>query len=250
MSIHSSTDEHNIVTLTFDRAGSVNLIDENFLREFDLAVTRVANEDSARGVILASAKETFFVGADIEMLYDATDAAQVFEMTQAFKATLRKLETLGKPVVAALNGSALGGGFEIALACHHRIALENKKAQFGFPEVTLGVFPAGGGVTRFVRMFGLQTALPYLVEGTRLNVQEAKDAGWIDEIVSTNDELMPRAREWILQNPRAQQAWDADGYRIPGATRVVPPSCRNFCRLRPRCSRKKRIAIIPRRKRF
>ncbi|MDL1897897.1 3-hydroxyacyl-CoA dehydrogenase [Anaerolineae bacterium CFX7] len=216
MSIHSSTDEHNIVTLTFDRAGSVNLIDENFLREFDLAVTRVANEDSARGVILASAKDTFFVGADIEMLYRAQDAAQVFEMTQAFKATLRKLETFGKPVVAALNGSALGGGFEIALACHHRIALENKKAQFGFPEVTLGVLPAGGGVTRFVRMFGLQTALPYLVEGTRLNAREALDAGWIDEIVATRQELATRAREWILQNPRAQQAWDADGYRIPG----------------------------------
>jgi len=224
MSIHSSTDEHNIVTLTFERAGSVNLIDENFLREFETHVSSLAAfgtgsltlDENLRGVILASAKDTFFVGADIEMLYRAQDAAQVFEMTQAFKATLRKLETLGKPIVAALNGSALGGGFEIALACHHRIALENKKAQFGFPEVTLGVFPAGGGVTRFVRMFGLQTALPYLVEGTRLNVQEAKDAGWIDEIVSTNDELMPRAREWILQNPRAQQAWDADGYRIPG----------------------------------
>ncbi len=115
-----------------------------------------------------------------------------------------------------MNGSALGGGFEIALACHHRIALENKKAQFGFPEVTLGVLPAGGGVTRFVRMFGLQTALPYLVEGTRLNAREALDAGWIDEIVATRQELATRAREWILQNPRAQQAWDADGYRIPG----------------------------------
>ncbi|OQY80098.1 MAG: 3-hydroxyacyl-CoA dehydrogenase [Chloroflexi bacterium UTCFX4] len=216
MPIHFSSDEHNIITLTFDHAGAVNLIDETFLREFDEVVARVANDDSARGVILVSAKETFFVGADIEMLYHADDAAQVFEMTQAFKQTLRKLETLGKPVVAALNGSALGGGFEIALACHFRIALDDKKAQFGFPEVTLGVLPAGGGVTRFVRMFGLQTALPYMMEGTRLNVAEAQDAGWIDEIVSSKEEMMERAREWILQNPRAQQAWDADGYRIPG----------------------------------
>lgn len=216
MPIHYSSDEQNIVTLTFDHAGSVNLIDEDFLREFDEVVARVAYENSARGVILASAKETFFVGADIEMLYRANDAAQVFEMAQAFKATLRKLETLGKPVVAALNGSALGGGFEIALACHYRIALDNIKAQFGFPEVTLGVLPAGGGVTRMTRMFGLQTALPYMVEGTRLNVQEANDAGWIDEIVSSQTEMMERAREWISQNPRAQQAWDADGYRIPG----------------------------------
>ncbi len=216
MALHFSQDEQNIITLTFDHAGSVNLIDENFLREFDAAVARVANENSARGIILASAKETFFVGADIEMLSRASDAVQVFEMTQAFKATLRKFEICGNPVVAALNGSALGGGFEIALACHYRIALDNKKAQFGFPEVTLGVLPAGGGVTRMVRMFGLQTALPFMVEGTRLNVEEAKDAGWIDEIVSTKAELMQCAREWILQNPRTQQAWDADGYRIPG----------------------------------
>ncbi len=215
MPIHYSTDEHNIVTLTFDRAGSVNVIDENFLREFDEMVARATSDDAARGVILASAKETFIAGADVEMLYGATDAAQVFEMAQAFKATLRKLETCGKPVVAALNGTALGGGFEIALACHYRIALAGK-AQFGFPEATLGVLPAGGGVTRLVRTFGLQTALPYLIEGTRLNVQAARDAGWLDEIVSTPEEMMERAHTWILQNPRAQQAWDADGYRIPG----------------------------------
>lgn len=222
MSIHYSSDEQNIITLTFDHAGSVNLIDENFLREFDDAVARVANENSARGIILASAKDTFFVGADIEMLSRANDAAQVFEMTQAFKATLRKFEICGKPVVAALNGSALGGGFEIALACHYRIALDNKKSQFGFPEVTLGVLPAGGGVTRMVRMFGLQTALPYMVEGTRLNVEEAKDAGWIDEIVATREEMMQHAREWIQDVTglgdlsRLKQPWDADGYRIPG----------------------------------
>ncbi len=221
MPIHFSQDEQNIITLTFDHAGSVNLIDENFLREFDECVLRLAAQargtaPTLNGVILASAKDTFFVGADIEMLYRANDAAQVFEMTQAFKATLRKLETMGKPVVAALNGSALGGGLEIALACHYRIALNNAKAQFGFPEVTLGVLPAGGGVTRFVRRFGLQTALPYMVEGTRLKVEEAKDAGWMDEIVSSHDEMMERAREWILQNPRAQQPWDANGERIPG----------------------------------
>lgn len=216
MPIHYSQDEQNIVTLTFDHAGPVNLIDENFLREFDEWVGRLAKDADVRGVILTSAKETFFVGADIEMLSRANDAAQAFEMAQKFKATLRKLETLGIPVAAALNGSALGGGMEIALACHFRIALATKKAQFGFPEVTLGVLPAGGGVTRMVRMFGLQSALPYLVEGTRLNVEEAKDAGWVDEIVQTKPELLERAREWILQNPRAQQAWDADGYRIPG----------------------------------
>lgn len=215
MPIHYSTDNQNIITLTFDSAGSVNVINLEFMRALDDAVTRIVNDNTARGVILTSAKDTFIAGAEIDMLYGATDAAQVFEMTQAFKATLRKLEAWGKPVVAALNGSALGGGFEIALACHYRIAL-NRKSQFGFPEVTLGLLPAGGGVTRMVRMFGLQTALPYLVEGNRLNVNEALDAGWIDEIVASHDEMMEHARAWILQNPRVEQRWDASGYRIPG----------------------------------
>lgn len=220
MPIHSLQDSDNIVTLTFDANGPVNVINLEFMREFEEAVTRLLNDKSVRGVILASAKETFVAGADIDMLYGATDAAQVFAMAQGFKASLRKLETWGgnasKPVVAALNGSALGGGFEIALACHHRIALAKPKAQFGFPEVSLGVLPAGGGVTRMVRLFGLQTALPYLIEGNRLNVNDALDAGWIDEIVSSSGELMEHARAWIAANPRAAQPWDAPGYRIPG----------------------------------
>ncbi|MBI4671121.1 MAG: enoyl-CoA hydratase/isomerase family protein [Chloroflexi bacterium] len=221
MPIHYSQDENNIVTLTFDGAGSVKVINLEFLRELDAHVSRLTLDESLKGVILTSAKDTFVAGADIDMLYGATDAAQVFQVTQAFKATLRKLEMLGKPVVAALNGSALGGGFEIALACQHRIALNKPKAQFGFPEVTLGVLPAGGGITRMVRLFGLQTALPYMIEGTRLNVHEALDAGWIDEIVAMNgittpDELMEHARAWIHANPRIEQPWDRDGYRIPG----------------------------------
>lgn len=221
MAIHFERDENNIVTLTIDHSGPVNLIDAPFLAEFDETVARLRADDSVKGIILSSAKDTFFVGADIDMLYGASDAAQVFDFTEKFKATLRTLETLGKPVVAALNGSALGGGLELALACHYRIALDKRGAQFGFPEVTLGVLPAGGGVTRLTRMIGLQSALPYLVEGTRLNVQEAQEAGWVDEIVTpcesaAQSELMQRARAWILQNPHPEQPWDRSGYRIPG----------------------------------
>lgn len=216
MSIHISRDEQNIVTLTFDQAGPVNLIDEPFLREFEEHVSGLTNDGLLPGVILTSAKDTFFVGADIEMLFRAEEPEPVFEMTQRFKATLRKLETLGKPVVAAMTGSALGGGLEIALACHYRIALDTTKAQFGFPEVTLGVLPAGGGVTRLTRMLGLQTALPYLVEGTRLSAQEAKDAGWIDSIALGQEEMMEHARAWIFEHPRAKQPWDESGYRVPG----------------------------------
>lgn len=249
MPTHFSTDQENIVTLTFDGAGAVNVINLKFMRELDEIVTRIVNDNSVRGVILTSAKETFVAGADIDMLYGATDAAQVFEMTQAFKATLRKLETSGKPVVAALNGSALGGGFEIALACHHRIAL-HKKSQFGFPEVTLGLLPAGGGVTRMVRMFGLQTALPYLVEGNRLNVNEALDAGWIDEIVAMNgiastDELMEHARAWIHANPRAEQKWDVPGYRIPDGDPRRPQIMSQVLPIAPAMLRQKTHRLYP-----
>lgn len=239
MAIRSEWDENGIATVTFDRAGPVNLIDVAFLRELGEIVAglaggaaearavdgrhdvRLMGKAALRGVILASAKETWLAGADIDMLFGATDGVQVFELTQEFKAILRKLETFGKPVVAALNGSALGGGLEIALACHYRIALDKAGAQFGFPEVTLGILPAGGGVTRLTRMSGLQTALPYLVEGTRLNVQEAHEAGWIDEIVKPNGssghaEMIQKARKWILDNPRPEQPWDREGYRMPG----------------------------------
>lgn len=216
MSIQFSRDEQNIVTVTFDHQGPVNVIDQAFVRDFDACVSELTGDPAVKGVILTSLKDSFIAGADIDMLYGAEDAAQVFELTQAFKATLRKMETSGKPFVAALNGSALGGGIEVALACHYRVALNKPKAQFGFPEVTLGVLPAGGGVTRLTRMLGLQTALPYLVEGTRLHAQEALDAGWIDELADTREAMFEIARAWIAANPRPEQPWDKSGYRIPG----------------------------------
>src|SRR5581483_8091391 len=223
MPIHYSKDEQNIVTLTLDHAGQVNLIDADFLREFAEMVSRLSRESPLAGVILASAKETFVAGADINLLFAMNDPAVAFDAIESFKATLRALETLGKPVVAILNGSALGGGFEIALACHHRIALEKPQAdgkgspaRFGLPEVTLGVLPAGGGVTRFTRMFGLQTALPWLVEGAQLAAREALEAGWIDELASSTQEMIQKAREWILSHPRVEQPWDRSGFRIPG----------------------------------
>lgn len=215
MPIHYQADADKIVTLTLDRAGSVNLIDADFLRELDERINQLAVEHAA-GVILNSAKSTFIAGADIDLLYGITDAALAFQAVESLKAILRRLETLGIPVVAALNGTALGGGMEVALACHRRIALDNPKAQFGLPEVTLGMIPAGGGITRVTRMLGLQTALPFLVEGTRLNAQEALDAGWLDEIVETPAELDAHARAWIAANPHPQQPWDRDGFRIPG----------------------------------
>jgi 3-hydroxyacyl-CoA dehydrogenase/enoyl-CoA hydratase/3-hydroxybutyryl-CoA epimerase len=141
---------------------------------------------------------------------------------------LRALETLGKPVVACLNGTALGGGLEIALACHRRIAL-NTKAEFGLPEVMLGLLPGGGGVTRTVRMLGIQSALMnVLLQGQRMKPAKAKEVGLIDELVDTPEEMFAKAREWIKANPSAQQPWDKSGYKIPGGTPTTPAFAANL----------------------
>lgn len=238
MSIHFTRSPDDIVELKLEGDGPVNLIDEAFLQELDGAVTRLA-EEGATGAIVTSAKATFVAGANIDMLYEIPDAARGFEAVQRFKAILRRLETQGKPVVAALNGSALGGGLELALACHYRVAVETPKAQFGFPEVSLGLLPAGGGVTRLTRMLGLQTALPYLIEGTRLNALEAHEAGWIDALAESPEEMMETARAWIRDHPRAEQVWDRSGYRMPGGDPRRPQVMSQVLPLAPAMLRKR-----------
>jgi 3-hydroxyacyl-CoA dehydrogenase/enoyl-CoA hydratase/3-hydroxybutyryl-CoA epimerase len=148
----------------------------------------------------------------------------VFANVEEIKADLRKLETLGKPVVAAINGAALGGGLEIALACHHRIAADVKGSVIGLPEVTLGLLPGGGGVTRTVRMFGIQKAfMEVLSQGTRFKPGKAKEIGLVDELVGSIDDLVPAAKEWIKANPEAHtQPWDVKGYKMPGGTPSSP----------------------------
>ena len=154
------------------------------------------------------------------------DGPEIFENIQSIKATLRKLETCGKPVVAAINGAALGGGLEIALACHHRIAADGGY-EIGLPEVTLGLLPGGGGVTRTVRMFGLQDALlNVLLEGPRMKPAVAQSKGLVDEVVGSQDELLPAAKAWIESvqgdEEAATQPWDRDGYKIPGGAPSSP----------------------------
>ncbi len=154
------------------------------------------------------------------------DAPALFDNVEGIKASLRKLETIGKPVVAAINGAALGGGLEIALATHHRIAVDGGY-EIGLPEVTLGLLPGGGGVTRTVRMFGIQDAmLNILLQGPRMKPAQAKDKGLVDEVVATQDELIPAAKAWIDANAgneeAATQPWDRKGYRMPGGTPSSP----------------------------
>ncbi len=225
-SVRYDKDADGVVTLTFDEPNSpVNVMSAAWQASFNEAVDRVdAEKDSIRGVILASAKTTFFAGADLKsvMALREADAAQAFREIEAVKARFRKLDRLGKPVVAAVNGTALGGGFEIALAAHHRIAVDDPKIQLGFPEVTLGLLPGAGGVTKMVRLLGLEAAFPYLVEGKLFGVREAAKLGLVHELVLTPEGLLARAREWIAANPSPVQPWDDPKHRIPGGTPSTP----------------------------
>ncbi|WP_165985762.1 3-hydroxyacyl-CoA dehydrogenase NAD-binding domain-containing protein [Streptomyces sp. YIM 98790] len=220
-------DEQGIVTLTLDDpAQSANTMNAAFAASLAGVVDRLeAERDGVRGVIITSAKKTFFAGGDLNMLLRTRpeDAQGVFDRTMALKRLLRRLETLGRPVVAAINGAALGGGYEIALACHHRIALDAPGTRIGLPEVTLGLLPGSGGVVRTVRMFGIADALlNILLQGQRHRPARALELGMVDELAATEEELAARARAFIEANPEARQPWDVAGHRIPGGTPATP----------------------------
>src|SRR6476619_3001199 len=182
-------DVDGIVTLTLDDPnGSANVMNEHYRESMHKTVERlVAEKDSISGVVITSAKKTFFAGGDLNTIIQAgpENAGEIFAEVEDIKRDLRALETLGKPVVAAINGAALGGGLEIALACHHRIVADVKGVQIGVPEVTLGLLPGGGGVTRITRMLGIQNGfVNVLSQGTRFKPAAAKDNGLVDELVS------------------------------------------------------------------
>jgi 3-hydroxyacyl-CoA dehydrogenase/enoyl-CoA hydratase/3-hydroxybutyryl-CoA epimerase len=221
-------DADGIVTLTLDDpTGSANVMNEHYKDSMHRCVQRlVAEKDSITGVVITSGKKTFFAGGDLKAMIQAgpENAGEIFAEVEEIKRDLRALETLGKPVVAAINGAALGGGLEIALACHHRIAADVRGSQIGLPEVTLGLLPGGGGVARTVRMLGIQNAfVSVLSQGTRFKPAQAKELGLIDEVLPTAEELGPAAKAWIKANPEAHtQPWDAKGYKMPGGTPSSP----------------------------
>ena len=226
--IHWDKDADGIVTLTLDDpTGSANVMNEHYQESMHKALERLeAEKDSVTGVVITSAKKTFFAGGDLKGIITITpeNAGEAFAQVEEIKADLRKLETFGVPVVAAINGAALGGGLEIALACHRRIAADVKGSAIGLPEVSLGLLPGGGGVTRTVRMLGIQNAfMSVLAQGTRFNPKKAKETGLVDELVGSVEELVPAAKAWIKANPDAHtQPWDAKGYKMPGGTPSSP----------------------------
>jgi len=212
--------------ITIDMQDSpVNVMNDAFSVMLDEVLAKLeADKASLKGVILTSAKQVFVAGGDVPKILQLREngAEAGYAFVEGLKAQLRQLETLGVPVVAALNGSALGGGLELALAAHHRVSLDDPKIQFGFPEVGLGVLPGGGGIVRSVRMLGLMKALPLLTEGRRLNPVQALEIGLVDELVTNSDALIERAETWIAANADATQPWDRKGYRIPGGDMFTP----------------------------
>jgi 3-hydroxyacyl-CoA dehydrogenase / enoyl-CoA hydratase / 3-hydroxybutyryl-CoA epimerase len=217
--------DDGIIILTLDSPNqSANTMNGDFRIALENIVSKLKSETSITGIIFRSAKKTFFAGGDLDELIQARleDATPFFEMIQKMKAEFRYIETLGVPVVAALNGTALGGGWEIALGCHARIALNDPKTKFGLPEVTLGLLPGGGGIVRMVRLLGLQNAFPFLMEGKQFGVDKAKSLGLIQDTAETSEELMDKAIAWVKEHPKSQQPFDVKGYKIPGGDPKTP----------------------------
>ncbi|MEU5919592.1 3-hydroxyacyl-CoA dehydrogenase NAD-binding domain-containing protein [Streptomyces sp. NPDC047141] len=226
-------DETGIVTLVLDDPDqSANTMNQAFRASIKAIADRVeAEKDSIRGIIYTSAKKTFFAGGDLKDMIKAgpEHAQDIFDGAIEMKNALRRIETLGKPVVAAVNGAALGGGYEIALSAHHRVALDAPGSKIGLPEVTLGLLPGGGGVARTVRLMGITDALlKVLLQGTQYTPKRALDNGLVHEVAATPDEMMAKAIAFIDTHPESQQPWDVPGHRIPGGTPSNPRFAANL----------------------
>lgn len=219
--------DDGVVTLTIDDPlQSANTVNERCIDAMSATLDRLEAElDSVAGVILTSGKETFLAGGDLRELaaLGPADTGRFGADVARVHRQLRRLETLGRPVVAVVNGSALGGGLELALACHHRIALDLPRLTLGLPEVTLGLMPGAGGVVRTVRMLGVHRALAEVLwPGRALRPSEAAELGLVDEVVADLDAALDGACAWIAANPDAARPWDVAGHRIPGGTPADP----------------------------
>ena len=214
--------DDGIVVATMDLPGrTMNVVGDELMQGIAAAIECLAQPD-AKGLVLTSSKADFCAGGDLDRMSKWTTPQQPFEASLAMKAVLRRLELQGKPVVAALNGHALGGGLEIALAAHARFALDDPKLKIGQPEVKLGLLPGGGGTVRLPRLVGIQQALQICGEGADLSPQKALGMGLLAGLAKDRDELLAIARTWCLANPKAKQPWDAPKFRFPGGDSRAP----------------------------
>ena len=215
-----------VAAITFDDpALPVNTMSEQWQADLaEVTAQVVADQAAIRGILLGSAKSTFFAGADLKavMRMQPGDGPRAFREIEAMKGHFRTLETLGKPVVSCLNGSALGGGWEVALVGHYRIAVDDPQIRFGMPEVTLGLIPGGGGITKMTRLLGLQGAQPYILESKLFDPHEALQSGLIHELARDAAAMRAQALAWIEKHASgeapARHPWDDKNYRMPGGT--------------------------------
>lgn len=215
--IHYTKDTDGIVTLSFDNDNSaVNVIDQTVLGEMEQVIAKAIDDTTVKGVIVTSSKKDFVLGADLRMIMGISDPVQIMAIGSRLQQVLRKMETSGKPFVAAINGTALGGGYEICLACHYRVALSDSRIQIGLPEVLLGLLPGAGGTQKLPRMLGVQEALPFLLEGKKVRPEQALKSGLVNQLVDTPEQLLDAAKQWIVNGGRAVQPWDEEKFRIPG----------------------------------
>jgi len=228
--IEYQVDGDGIATLTWNVADRpMNVLNRASIAAFDAAVKRAIADQGVKGVIVTSSRPEFLAGGDLDLIRDIQSAEQSMANSGPFSATLRALEKSGKPFVAAINGTALGGGLEVCLACHRRIVADDPTIQLGVPEVTLGLLPAAGGTQRLPRMIGIKNALPYLLEGRKVAPAQALEAGIVDEVVPTA-QLLLRARQWLLADgaQATVKPWDAKGFKFPGGTPQGPAATQLF----------------------
>ena len=218
--------QDGIASITFDEPGSpVNTMCRDWQQDLTEVTAQVVKDKAAiKGIILASSKSTFFAGADLKgtMRLAPADAPAVFREIEQTKKNFRTLETLGKPVVSCLNGAALGGGWELALVGHHRVAVDDRKITFGLPEITLGLIPGATGITKMTRLLGLMGAQPYVLESKLFTPREALELGLVHELVPDAAQLRDKALAWIAANPSAMHPWDDQSYKMPGGLPSSP----------------------------
>ena len=239
--INYTLEKDGIATLEWDLPGrSQNVLNEQSMAAFAGAAQKALADTSVKGILVASAKADFIAGGDLEMLLKATDAQAMSDNLKQWHKLFRTLETTGKPVAAALNGTTLGGGLELALACHYRVASDNPKARFGFPEVTLGLLPGAGGTQRAPRLMGIQPALMLLTEGKRIKAADAQKQGLIHSVVPAGTER-DAARAWLREQAaknavpgkdgkpgKTLQPWDQKGFKVPGGGVMTPGGMQTF----------------------
>jgi 3-hydroxyacyl-CoA dehydrogenase/enoyl-CoA hydratase/3-hydroxybutyryl-CoA epimerase len=236
------TVDQNVAIIFWEMTSSpMNVLNDESIPQFEAALQRAFADESVKGVIVTSAKPEFVAGADLKMILRNNDKepTEMLKVSSELNRIFRTIETSGKPTVAAMNGTALGGGYEICLACHHRVALNNPKTLIGLVEVTIGLLPGAGGTQRLPRMIGIQAALPLILEGKKVGVQEAKKLGMIDDIADSPADMMAKARAWIDANPTPVKPWDVvdrktgkivgkDNFSVPGGNVQSPVGAQTF----------------------